>query len=38
MVVSFYQIMHENFVVKLKLSQKDDLSDLIILSFITEFK
>ena len=38
MVVSFYQIMHENFVVKLKLSQKDDLSDLIILSFITELK
>lgn len=30
--------MHENFVVKLKLSQKDDLSDLIILSFLTELK
>jgi hypothetical protein len=38
MLVSFYQIMQDSFVFKLKLSQKADLSDLVVLSFLGELK
>lgn len=38
MLVSFQQIMQEHFVTKLKLSQKEDLSDMIVLSFFSELK
>ena len=38
MIISFYQIMKDQILVKLQISKKDDLTDLTILSFFTELK
>lgn len=38
MIHSFSQIIHDQFVTKMHLSNKDDLSDIVVLSFFTELK
>ena len=38
MIISFYQIMKDQFFTKLKIITKEDLSDLTVLSFFTDLK
>jgi hypothetical protein len=38
MIISFYQIMKDQFFTKLKIIAREDLSDLTVLSFFTDLK